>query len=256
MKPKHLRIDQEAVLAALHGKELKNPYSEDYFDDEDWWDMLGEDIVGLSEKQLKRQKAVKVGMCYTNKAGEQMKRPVSIRAYAMNAEGEIYLNGFCFGKSACRSFRLDRIDYLFVLETGEMLEKERFFDLILDYDELKTIQPTPTQRALDRCATAVNLLLCIANIDGVLCDDELPVIVQYIEDECFDLPYDSDEIIRYLRITVPDNATFHDALAKTAKMDAAGFAKLWRTAGRLIAADGVQDESEFNAMLQLQAVKG
>lgn len=248
-----IRIDQDHIYAALSQLNIGGYEAID----ESEWDWEAEANETLTTSQLKRQKSVKIGMIYdaeeTQRSNPDQGRVVSLRAYAYNSEEYIYFMGYCYESGGPRSFRLDRIINLYEPVTGEVLDKDLFFSLIVDSEKLSIAKvESGLEKVYSRCFHAINFLLCVAHADGIFCDNELPIVVDYISDQCHDITYDEDSLIRVLKTIEPSNVSLGESITKICKMGETGRSRLLRTLNRLINADSKMDSSEFEIAVQLR----
>jgi len=198
----------------------------------------------------------RVGILYSNAQGDESEREVTVNAITRRDTG-VVLKCFCHVRKAPRFFRLDRVQSVYDVETGEILGDGESFAKTYAPPEAK--RPTPSQvSAAARVAAAISavraemhVLIFLARCDGWH-NSEVSVACNFVLD---DAPADIDiaELERQVRRLDPDMPTFREALARFERADSATANRLVRSVRRLVAADGALSDDEWKLVDEMSA---
>jgi uncharacterized tellurite resistance protein B-like protein len=119
---------------------------------------------------------VAVALHYRDVEGELSRRVVLCRSLIPPPPG--YLQGHCQLRNANRTFRLDRIQQLVNLSTGEVIEERDFRALFGSVDENRRLRDVTQQ-----IGPAIKVLVFLASVDGTLHEAEQSVIRSFAFDE-------------------------------------------------------------------------
>lgn len=206
-------------LAAAHGRE-----GLDGLDDEDLPIPTGDPALPAV-----------IMIRYHSSHGEVSERAVAIHHVWRDA-GELYLQGVCQLRHALRTFRVDRIEELTCLATGEV--SDRPADWLAHHAFLQIADAADyTPHALRGCRDQLAVLAFVARADGCLDPDEVEV--------CCDLVMLSTEkqidrahVGRYLKRLTPTAVDLEGAVDRLSR-HAEKWDALRRAMRRLVDADRV-----------------
>lgn len=185
------------------------------------------DVVGLA-----------LGIDYVDSAGTPSRRRITIRS--LSSRGAVLLiNAFCHEREAIRQFRCDRIEELVVLSTGEVIEDiPKFFDGLAGRD--------PTAEVLRGCRHALQILTFIGRCDEYLHPAEQAEIVDFI---IFSAPtpaaIDEERVRRHVSALYPDKVSYYKSLRAIKFSGGEAIRQIVKTMRRVIDADGVFHDKEF-----------
>lgn len=174
----------------------------------------------------------------------------------------IYLQGFCLERQALREFRLDRVQSLIVMGTGEVFEDARLWlESSNRLDELGDDQRSQNtvRFAFRKVKSAVQILMFLARYDGMLHAAETAVVDRYI-DQYFRKPRARDVELkikgcqRIARGLFPTTEELWDALGNLIEDGEQQCASVLLYIDEIIACDGTTMPAEIdlrNAIAQL-----
>ncbi|MBF0325548.1 MAG: WYL domain-containing protein [Alphaproteobacteria bacterium] len=200
--------------------------------EEEGCDLL--DVVGLA-----------LGIVYQGASGQETRRRITVSSLVSRGDA-VLVNAWCHERQAFRQFRLDRIGEVVVLATGEVFDDAAaFFDGLHGRD--------PTAEALAGCRHSLQILAYLARCDGHLHPDEQEQIIDFILSTAPD-PSCLDEVRlrRHVAALYPDPATYAKALRALRLSGGDQVRRLGRYVQRVLDADGILDDAEFEAALQAQ----
>ena len=119
---------------------------------------------------------VAVALHYRDAEGEPSRRVILCRSFIPPPPG--YLQGHCQLRDADRTFRLDRIEQLVNLSTGEVMEERDFHALFGSVDENRRLRDVTQQ-----IGPAIKVLVFLASVDGTVHDAEQSAIRSFAFDE-------------------------------------------------------------------------
>lgn len=153
---------------------------------------------------------------YTDVSGNESERLVTIRRIAEGRDNQKMLQAFCHMRSEVRSFRVDRIESLVDVNTGEV------------FDNASSIEQWLIKRAPTDLAPALNgltVLAFIAAADDHTSDEEIAIMARFASRAAPGVSIPSDFAQRIARFT-PDPEAVKTALAAVSKTGhAAAFAQ-------------------------------
>lgn len=198
---------------------------------------------------------------YTDSSGAHSERRVSLKTVS-EQNGRLYLNAFCFERSAPRQFRLDRINY-FISEDGEVIEPVKFLQEVIGIalrpasdDEQQAIMATAAYLSAMRPGIAV--LTAAARADGRVHIGEIDAIQIWSEREAMALHNGGaihypptieviEAIARHIAMMRPLLPGLKTQIRQLKDWESTRIERLLRSLGDTINADGVvvEEEAEF-----------
>ena len=184
---------------------------------------------------------------YVNAKGEPSHRRIEVRRVDVRSADALIL-AFCHERRALRAFLASRILEAYNAVTGEvMVDPVAYF--------CGLAKGSPTLEAIAKSAPGVQLLLCFAVCDGRFADEEVGVILRYME-WFTDSPGDVDWRLaeRFVRAAWPDLARFDKAVARLRREPPEEITRLLRWARKLVHADGQLGKEEVS-LIEILAEK-
>lgn len=112
---------------------------------------------------------------YVDRNSNVSKRKIELKS--VNIEfGKIYIDAFCFSSNDSRCFRADRIRKIVVEKTGDVIENPS------DYFSVFAKKDDAHDNVMKRARNGINILNYISRIDGIICEDEINMQIEYISD--------------------------------------------------------------------------
>ncbi|WP_347534612.1 WYL domain-containing protein [Inquilinus sp. CAU 1745] len=208
---------------------------------------------------------------YKDSKGASSRRRITLHHLYEVDGGRRYLYCLCHERKAKRTFRFDRVQTIIDLD-GVVHQPETFFA-----EELRVVWPqrsfTTTHSAPGSATTnsvekpgaahrriardGLRVLAALARTDGFLHPEEIEVILQYIgrKAEAVGLEMSEDDrgaLVSHLRRQFPNVHVLEKCVKKLELEPVVDQKLLLRHAITLVNVDGVQDENEFNVLLDLQ----
>ena len=183
-------------------------------------------------------------------------RRVRFRAVQVSSAAAACVQCWCYERGASRTFRIDRIEAVTDIDTGEIFDDPlRLAAMFAEsgMEEHRSRGRDVTDRVLGRYAAGVTVLAWLARSDGVLHPEEVEVIADYVEERAGMAELDRATITRVARMLMPGPAEFFEALTAASREGPAAMRCLARHAAALIAADGAITEEEFTWAAELRA---
>lgn len=192
------------------------------------------DVVGLA-----------LGITYVDSQGDKSRRRITVRSLVSRGD-VLMVNAYCHEREAVRQFRIDRIEELVVLSTGEVIEDAAgFFDRLAGRD--------PTAEALAGCRHALQVLTFLARCDGHLHPAEQAEIAEFvIENAPRPLEIDEKRVRQHVSALYPDQTSYCRALRAIRFSGGDQMRQLSRAIRRVLDADGLLHDSEFEWALEAQ----
>src|SRR5690242_12438917 len=195
---------------------------------------------------------------YTDTKGDVSIRRVSCRKLSEHAS-VLYLQAYCHERGALRTFRLDRMTEVDCAATGDVfIPGMQFFERFRAADDGGSAAGFGLHPRLTADLRAgLNVLTFLARVDGKVVPEEREVLRRYCQSFALryaDAEFDYDGVCGYAAKLAPDAETFYVSLQRLTRSGAPeGLVALTRqSAGQMIDADGIQDETEFYFGLRLQ----
>lgn len=241
-------VDVDEVSPAFHGQDA-SPL-------QDFWNRL-ESLGDAAAGSV-------FGIEYKNAKGEKSARRIRLHRLYQD-EGVVYLRAYCFERRAARTFRYDRILSVFDMD-GVIHDDIQGFLSVLGVDfETTPVKPDSPSPMPDRpgmgarrvARDGLRALVALARADGLLHDEEIEVIKQYIAyraefDDVFVDDNDLDALDAYLRRQHPSAAVLTRCLDGIER-EPPNLQRLFLTHAIALAdADGIQHEAEFEMLMELQ----
>jgi hypothetical protein len=211
---------------------------------------------------------------YVDASGRRSRRRITCRSVQESEEGSLYLQAHCHERNALRHFRLDRIENVTDLRTGEIHDNatefvrkiesfELFSDATLSNDNSELIE-RDRKRAYGRCRDGIRILVFLARCDGDYHQNERAIIADYIRSRCNGygemeaLEYDVEELLRYADRQYPNTQLFGKAIRRIAEAGVTGrhIRLLLDHTAQLIDADGEISPEEFEFAVELKNLIG
>lgn len=207
---------------------------------------LGEVIIGQ-----------RFGLCYRDVEGNETMRYVTIsRLRVTSAEENCYVMTYCHLRRAPRTFRTHSILYIICPETGEIEDNAHTF--LRNYGLSETefgVSSLPTETYLLGTLTSeLQFLAYLAACDGHFHDLEREAMLEYVMARLPHNKFNVSIIEGLLRRVQPDILTFNAALRRIKRMPVAERQLLFRYSKRLVNADGMLSEQEFEAILAIDGI--
>lgn len=197
------------------------------------------------------------GIEYISAKGEKSDRWISVINIIGKGEN-ICLLAYCFVRERPRKFRLDRITTVYDAD-GIVADCAEFFgNFGLEFKST----PPPLQKSgafLKReMKDEARLLVAVARIDGKYREEELEEILVYLVKKAENKgEFQSEEDIvafeKYLRNLYPTTDVLDGCLKRVKKYTDRGKQDFLRMCTRVMDADGIQKQCEFNLILEIQA---
>lgn len=184
-------------------------------------------------------------MTYIDSKGRRSERRVTIRSVRNTAAGHTTITGYCHERKAARTFRLDRVEQLVDLATGEVFaEPASVLSGLMDIQGVN--------EAIHRCRYELQVLAYVGRCDGEFDELEQDWIADYIAARNEHLSLDHRELTQAVARTYPDTYSFHASLTQLANSmdDPAAFL---RTLRRVVDADGLLHEREHEVVEAINA---
>ena len=213
-----------------------------------------------------------LGISYIDASGVPTDRLIATR-HIEDRGGLRYLGAYCHLRKAFRSFRLDRIVYVYDTD-GEISETLEFFEEVLaDEPEFEVVSPRTRSRSNTEPAApkpssaspytllrreihpALTLLAGAARADNLLHPEEVDRIMHFTEKEALCLERDGilksfpspeafEKLGRLIRRTRPTRSDVEEAIVAIGSWEADRLSRLVRGLQEVIVADGVIVASE------------
>jgi len=204
-----------------------------------------------SGKELDDIEGLAVGLYYRDANGVASRRIVVCNTIDPSPPG--YINGFCQLRNDDRTFRIDRIEALVDVETGEFIDGRAIGRFFAPYfDRADTELAARNMRLLQRrVGPSVRVLAFLALADGKWHPLEKRIAVEYAMDEASymvpDAVFEEEEIERWVGNLRPTRAQAEKAAVEISKSPER-FPDLADAMMDLIKADGVIDPTEAKAV--------
>ena len=184
---------------------------------------------------------VQLALIYEDAEGNTTKRPISISKINKNADGERYLNGYCWMRRGPRCFKCDRIVEAIDLETGEVIE---------DFDEWE-FAPASMSQQLRAIEKELSVLTFLGHSDGELVQREADIIVNYIFDELIDPEFSDEHANAVIRRWDVDQVAFFEALGTLSRRKRPLARSFVRALKSVVLADGVLHDMENRVLKEI-----
>lgn len=193
------------------------------------------DVVGLA-----------LGITYVDSRGEESRRRITVRSLS-ERHGVLMLNAYCHERDAVRQFRVDRIEEIAVLSTGEIIEDAaEFFASLSGRDH--------TAEVIAGCRHALQVLTFLARCDGHLHPAEQDQIVEFVINTGLrPLEVDEQRVRQHVSALYPDKTTYLQSLRAIRFCGGEQMRQLSRAIRKVLDDDGVLDGREFEWALEAQA---
>lgn len=205
--------------------------------------------IYIPDREVRDVMGCAFAMTYIDSSGEVSRRRITVRY--VSADGDtLYLGSFCHERQAFRSFRVDRIQELIALDTGEVIsDASAWINAVLDSD--------PTGAAIMRSRHPISILTMLARCDGSFHQDEKDIIVDYVMDiGGYRQGIDEKVIASYVGAMFPDEKCFSRSLRYLKKWDALKVRKMMLCLRRVVDSDGVISSEESRFLDQMHALVG
>ena len=191
-----------------------------------------------------------IGIHYVDAKGKKSERRIRIKTLHEQSDGDILMKCHCFERGSARSFKFSRVKQIIDLQTGEVFNPLQFFKET--FELAPTIEKKDeTKEALKQSRKALHIFVFVARCDGVYDEDEKALVLEYVEDSCSHLKFDSKKVIRFINSLDPDEDTFFDAVDYLKSTNDNEQKRILSYIRRIVDSDGVIEKSEFNLLLDI-----
>lgn len=181
---------------------------------------------------------------YVDRQEQESRRRIQVRGLGYTGE-ELSLTAYCFERQAIRVFQARRIAEATNAETGEE------FDHPFEYFSALSAK-SPTAEALERSTPGIQILAALAICDSHLHDEEVQVIMRYVDEHATSGNIDWSVVEAYIRAIWPDLNAFDHAVKRLKFQGHDEIRHVVKTAKKLILADGILRQEEIELMTALQ----
>lgn len=190
-------------------------------------------------------------MMYADSEGRSQVRDITIRSYYQrDSEGQFYINAYCHGKKAARTFKQSKIISLIDPNTGEVFEN------VPEYlGKLHKVLPSAEPNFHTFISTIIcelHLLAYLAACDGHYHDLEKEVLLEYSMARLGSIKLDMIQLEKYVARVMPDSMCFKAALLKAKQLPKEEKFRLLRYMNKMVNADGILRDEEFLTFLEFQ----
>lgn len=184
------------------------------------------------------------------------RRKSSIRQISVTKADVSYIGGYCYLRKRYRTFRIDRIQSIFD-EDGVSLSTDEFLQ---KYNIGTSDSDTPLTMH-EKWRDEIIILTALARSDGHFHPDEKEEIIRYVIEEAErsgQIPTDVSvgQLNKSISRRYPRPEVVSEALDNLIEKDKPHQERLLRAASRVINADGVQDDAEFQFLIALRSAFG
>lgn len=191
-------------------------------------------------------------LTYTNAKGDESERVVSILAVK---RGKDSLNIFCYceERKALRTFRVDRIDEIYNIDTGEMYDTDKSILTFAEYLRGRAPgNPEETQRAVEELKEELKILHYLSASDGKIHKLEIQYIHHFLLSNYENLDIYEPVVEDFIVQSFIDRKSY---LAAVKKMNAQGKLQAFiEYADDLIWADRILTEPEAILLQELKDI--
>lgn len=206
-------------------------------------DGADDDDGDIEQAELTHPLAVHIA--YSSASGELSARVVTVRS-VWRKDGLTYMRGRCHVRRQDRTFRLDRVEELICVATGEVPDDPE--EWLIACCTAPSLRPDPTAAAIHAKSDELQVLAYIARVDE-LDPAEVQVMVDFV---AADAPLaDRSEVAHYIRKLTPTYYDLTDLLRRMRAGDKDRWHELRACALRLMKADGDVTPDEVAAWREL-----
>lgn len=181
---------------------------------------------------------------YVDAKEQESQRRIRIMKLETSSHGDLLLKAYCFERRRMRSFLAKRVLEAINAETGEVFDAPyAFFEKLAPH--------APTAETLEKAAPGVQILTTLAICDGHLDQEEVQVILNFIDYHATTLDTDWSCVEAYVRSIWPDVDAFDVAVRRAKLQGAKEMSRIVRAAKKLVVADGVLSGEEVELMQAL-----
>lgn len=197
------------------------------------------------------------GIEYISAKGEKSDRWISV-INVMDKGENISLLAYCFVRERPRQFRLDRITTVYDAD-GIVANCTEFFDTFgLSFKSCSPLLQKPGAFLKRKMKDEARVLVAVARIDGKYREEELEEILVYSVKKAenggeFQCEEDIAAFEKYLRNLYPTTDVLDGCLNRLRKYTDRGKQDFLRMCTRVMDADGIQKQSEFNLIMKIKA---
>lgn len=168
-----------------------------------------EDKADLIEQVIDDNIGIAWSISYENAAKELSHRRVSVKKI-YKAKGEMCISAFCHMRKQSRNFRLDRIQEICDIRTGEVIEGSSLIaNKIIEVGRiLNSDNAENAKNAVKDCREAMNILMFLARCDGKMHPKELEVVMTYVAEQWWEFDLDSKTLQTHAERLYPDTDTY------------------------------------------------
>jgi hypothetical protein len=192
-----------------------------------------EDIIGST-----------FGLHYRDVTGEESHRRVTFLKVSMSGRN-FMIGAHCHERKAWRAFRADRVIELIDLRSGEIITRADEWCAGL-------IRRDGPEAMLEACSADVRILAGMARCDGHFHEAESEVLVAHVLDTIGGVGVDVPAMMRAADGVYPSPEQIQKAVRQVKRYDKEAKRLLMKSAQRLIEADGILRDVEFDMASEIK----
>lgn len=174
-------------------------------------------------------------MEYVDSKGQESARAVRLQNYRVSSSGKLILGGYCFLRNQTQTFHAERIQKMFWLDTGELVESpEAFFSLLCE--------PEKNEAFCAALWPELMILAHVARCDGFFHPEESEIMADFVEWQMTEPKRDA--ILRHVRSLSSTDEDIETALIQIEKRPKERKHDLSRHVRMLCDADGLLQAEE------------
>ena len=148
----------------------------DDFPEKDAWENYG--FADFETKSV----IVDINISYTDIENQKSNRNITTKAFwYIPQENEHFLVAHCHVRQSLRTFRIERIEELTVIETGEIIERDNYLSFF-EVEHMKSPKYVVSQLLL-KYQPEIQLILFIAQSDGRFTAKEKEILFKYLSNK-------------------------------------------------------------------------
>lgn len=185
------------------------------------------------------------GLTYSDANGDESRRRIKI-SHVDYVGDTFYVGAYCFERQAYRTFRIDRMMELVNMRTGEV------HDSAMDWCR-GLIATGSAEEMMRMCIHDLNILGLLARCDGHLHEQEIAFMVEHVLDVLGYPPKANAKAMSKVADAIyPDENRLEKSLLIARRASADSKRRLLNSARRIVDADEVLAEAEFDVARQIE----
>ena len=185
------------------------------------------------------------GLIYCDANGDESRRRIKI-SHVDYVGDTFYVGAYCFERQAYRTFRVDRMMELVNMRTGEI------HDSAMDWCR-GLIATGSAEEMMRMCIHDLNILGLLARCDGHLHEQEVAFMVEHVLDVLGYPPKANVEAMSKVADAIyPDENRLEKSLLIARRASAESKRRLLKSARRIVDADEILAEAEFDVARQIE----